>query len=160
MKAETNVKALNMSGILINNGPAPVALDATNLNAELEKELEARLKRAGDYDRREISAIEQLDRRLFPKDFKLSTEQTNSFRALCKLSQVELKPARAITSHRKVIGPLIVLLKRLSWPIFKVHLKDTVDGLQEFCAWSVYQQAQNVTELCGRKEGEVSHEGR
>ena len=63
------------------------------------------------------------------------------------LSQVELKPARQIKSHRRFIGPVIVGVKKLIYPLIKLHLKDVFQGLEEYCQWNVYQQARTAAAL-------------
>ena len=67
---------------------------------------------------------------------KLSKKRLEKLRRLCQLWEVNLKPAE-ITSHRKVIGPLIVAVKKLVYPILKVLLKETIKQQRDFNAAAV-----------------------
>ncbi len=109
-------------------------------------QLESRLASNRHYTSSEVVEIEELDRRLIPTDIDIDEGTTKKLRALCKLSQCELKPAREITSHRPFIGPIIVAIKKLSWPLIKIHLKEAFAGQQEFNSWAVYSIAENSVE--------------
>src|SRR5690606_2278941 len=77
----------------------------------------------------ELEEVATLDTALFPKTLELAPETTETIRVLCALSRCQLRPAREIRSHRRFIGPIIVFLKRLSWPLIRFHLKDTFDSM-------------------------------
>ena len=88
---------------------------------------------------------------------ELDKQTSERFRALASFSQLELKPAREIKSHRKIIGPIIVALKRMSWPLIKIHLKDSFESLEQFSAWSLDTIAKQQVELENLKRREKSN---
>jgi hypothetical protein len=61
----------------------------------------------------------------------LSEEETTVLRNVARASQITLRPP-VITSHRRVVGPFIVLLKRMLFPIVSMFLKDYVRQQAEF----------------------------
>lgn len=95
----------------------------------------------------EISDIARLQRTLLPRSFSLSLSDTEVLRSLAKFSQTELRPSGSIRSHRKIIGPFIVLLKRLSWPFIALHMKDVVASNREFNSRALVLLAQQLVEI-------------
>lgn len=136
-----NSKCLNR-GPLISSAP----LDTPKLEERICKQLNARLDQDLNYSETEIRRISEMSRSLFPDTFELTEGQTNNLRALTNLSQCELRPAREIKSHRKILGPFIVAAKRVSWKLVKIHFDDTFKGLQEFCAKMVQSHAKLMLE--------------
>jgi hypothetical protein len=120
---------------------------AEEINQRINSALSSRLSGNDAYNKEEIIKVANLDNKLMPEGFVLSSDQTEHLRALCKLSKVELKPAREITSHRKIIGPAIVFLKKLTWPLMQIHLKDTFNELSDFCSWTVKTIAEQTIEI-------------
>lgn len=117
--------------------------------------LQNRLRQHASYTNEEIAEISKKNGRLFPRDFQLSTDGTNRFRALCQLSNIQLRPSRQITSHRRYVGWLVVLVKKLTWPLVQFHLKEPFAGIQEFSSWAVTTMAKQHSELAAlRQEGE------
>jgi hypothetical protein len=123
------------------------SFQSSELNQRINSALAERLSGNDAYNKEEITKVSNLKSKLMPEGFVLSTEQTENLRALCKLSKVELKPAREITSHRKIIGPVIVFLKKLTWPLMQIHLKDTFNELSDFCSWTVKTIAKQTIEI-------------
>lgn len=126
------------------------SIDSEDLEARARATLERRLEGSTDYTADEIERVHTLKPNLFPQHFELSTAYADHFRALAKLSQQTLKPNGKISSHRKYIGPVIVFLKKLSWPLIRIHLKDHFQGIEDFCQWSLSlagKQAQEISEL-------------
>ena len=113
-----------------------------DLEKRAKDALNSRLKSAENYTLDEIAEISSLERKLFPQS-SIDKETTDLFRRLSALSNIKLTPSREITSHRKLIGPLIVAVKRISYPLIRVHLKRIFEALEEFCAWSVYAHAKS-----------------
>jgi hypothetical protein len=109
-----------------------------DLEARVCAALDNRLRSLGHFSAQEIVDVTQKKRTVFPPGFALPSEITDEFRSLAKFAQLELRPAAAITSHRRFIGPLIVALKRLTWPLIALHLKDTVNAVREFEARSLF----------------------
>ena len=117
------------------------------LNDRVFAALAGRLNKNQEYTSEESQQITTLDRSLFGGRLVLNDEQTTALRSLAKLSQIELKQGREISSHRKYIGPIIVFFKKLSWPLIRVHLKEPFDGLREFSEWMVFSHARQIEEI-------------
>lgn len=79
----------------------------------------------------EVETVSNLARPLFPPGFLLPESARESMQLLCRLSQTQLRPASAITSHRRFLGPVIVFVKRLSWPLIQIHLKETFSSFHD-----------------------------
>jgi hypothetical protein len=60
------------------------------------------------------------------------TELTHA-RRLCQLCDVRLKDP-SVTSHRRIIGPIIVSVKRLLFPLLRALLQDTLKQQRDFNA--------------------------
>lgn len=117
------------------------------LERRVEESLAQRVREGESYTPEEIERVAGLDHRIFPQDFELDVETTEHFRALTLLSQSELKPASQITSHRRFVGPLIVALKRLSWPLIRIHLDKVFQGIQEHQSWVTVRLARQEVAL-------------
>ncbi len=124
-----------------NNFLSPESL---SLERHALEALSSRLKTSPSYSQEEILRVSELSKRLFYDGFYLGEDHTNRLRALCSLSQSSLKPANEISSHRKLIGPIIVFIKRLTWPLLSVHLKDVFVGIQEFQSLAVESLAEQI----------------
>ena len=111
-----------------------------NLENTLLTRLNERIQ-TGKVNREEIDKIEFLNTRLIPEGVVLEDRDSEELRALASLSRVHLKRPAEISSHRPIIGPLIVLFKKLTFPIVSFHMKDTIQALEEFAALSVVRQA-------------------
>lgn len=130
-------------------------LSVSNLKSELTRQLEntvnerlaSRLAGNPHYSENEIRRISSLDISLFPRGVRPDEDCCNAFRSLARLSQLELKPNPRITSHRRILGPLIVGLKRLTWPLVSIHLKDSFSALEEYASWVVYTLARQSSEI-------------
>lgn len=108
--------------------------------------LKQRLLENKDYSEQEIKEIELKQTSVFRPGYVLRKEQAEQFRALANLAQVSLKPGREIRSHRKYVGRLIVLAKRLSLPFVKFHIDPTLEGLNE----QSHRLVQLLAEQCER----------
>lgn len=102
------------------------------LEAQIEANLSARLETSISYSLAEIRRISNLEHRFFPARYALGETTGERLRALCRLSRCSLKSASEIKSHRRVIGPIIVALKRLTWPFVRAQLKGTFEAQEEF----------------------------
>ncbi|MCB0324956.1 MAG: hypothetical protein KDD69_15340 [Bdellovibrionales bacterium] len=127
---------MNASALLSDSSPG-----AADLSRRAKERLEQRLATDHRFTVEELQRVSKLDFRLFPRDFALDEEATRQLRALCRLSQCELKDPREITSHRPVIGRGIVAVKRVIWRIMSAFLRDSFAGVQEMNSWMVYSQA-------------------
>ncbi|MCC6953211.1 MAG: hypothetical protein IT290_03755 [Deltaproteobacteria bacterium] len=131
--------------------PLFTATDTDALGERLRSSLARRIQESqsahgASYTREEVEDISEVSTALFPKGLELSDKETEDFRALCSFSQVTLKPAREIRSHRKYIGKVIVAVKRATWPFIAFHMKDTMRGVQEFQIRTVLALAENLVE--------------
>ena len=107
------------------------------LSSRVRESLQARIECSEDLSQDEVAEIEGLSCRLFSKHFELDRRTSEQIRALCKLSQCELKDGRKISSHRRFIGAPIVAAKRILWKFNRALLEDSFVGLQEFCSCMV-----------------------
>ena len=118
-----------------------------DLSERAAQNLQSRLRQHASYTAEEITEISAKDGRLFPVSFQLTADATTRFRALCQLSNIQLRPARQITSHRRYLGWFVVLVKKLTWPLVRFHLKEPFAGIQEFSSWAVTTLAKQHSEL-------------
>ena len=140
---ESSNAARTDSGLLVLNGLPGVE----SISSRVETALQKRTTDNAEYNDKEIEQVTRLNRSLFPRDFRVSDDAIDTLRVLCSYSRCELKPARAIQSHRPFIGPLIVFLKRISWPFIRFHLKETFDSIQLFHSWTVYEYGKQAFEI-------------
>lgn len=107
--------------------------DEFKLTERIETALSKRLSASANYTAIEQNKINELNHRLVPEsDVEIDEKTGERLRALAKLSQTELKPPRAISSHRPLLGPIIVKAKRALWPLLNALLKDTFRAQKEF----------------------------
>lgn len=101
----------------------------------LEQRVAARLV-AKEFRADEIEYIKNAD--FFPIRGTLcvSEAELNTLRRLCQAWEIELRPGK-ITSHRPLIGPLIVAAKKLVFPLIQVFLKDLVKQQKDFNSSSI-----------------------
>lgn len=111
---------------------APSGIDLASVNSSIPQRLTQRTTNNLIYTRHEIEEIKTLRRAYFPKGYELSQKAVDSFRELIHFARVELQHPRFIASHRPIIGPVIVAIKKLLWPVFRLYLKDTLAGATEF----------------------------
>lgn len=117
------------------------------LENNIKDALQRRLATTDNYSVEEINRLSQKSCRLFPNDFAIDETLCNELRAMCQLSQVSLRPAPKITSHRRFIGPLIVAIKKMTYPFIKIHLEHTINGVAEFNSWTVQAYARQALKL-------------
>ncbi len=87
----------------------------------------------GNFRAADLDYIKRLNMPAVKGALELSGIQLEKLRRLCQLAEVELVPAR-ISSHRPVIGPVIVAAKKVLFSILKVLLKDTLRKQRDFNA--------------------------
>lgn len=115
----------------------------TSHEEQANKQLNERLSTSEHYQAEEVLEIQKLSRKLFPLGYELDQQDTDAFRALCRLSQIDLRPVAAITSHRRIIGPVIVAMKKISRPFVLLIMRNILEGIQEFASWVVFLLAQH-----------------
>ncbi|MBN8548196.1 MAG: hypothetical protein J0M12_02650 [Deltaproteobacteria bacterium] len=100
------------------------------LCAALDQRIKARLA-AKEFRADEVEYVKQANFSPIQGDLKVSESELNTLRRLCQAWEIELRPGK-ITSHRPLVGPLIVAAKKLVFPIIQVFLKDLVKQQKDF----------------------------
>ncbi len=134
---------MNKPDLIIENN----ALNCEDLNQRISQNLKNRTNSNEHYSLEETISVSKIDRTLFPKDFEVSDESRELIRILASFSACELKAARHFTSHRKLLGPIIVFLKKITWPIIMFHLKDKFETQQQLFSWMIFSQAKQIREI-------------
>ncbi len=114
--------------------------------AEMVSILADRRMKEKDFNEGDVDYIRKLKLKLLDGGLDIEEKDLEKLRTLCKLWDVELKPS-IITSHRPLIGHLIVTLKKLIFPVIRVLLKDSFKQQRDFNAAAVSMLA----ELLNRK---------
>jgi len=112
-----------------------------DLEETIAKRVAARMA-AGAYAARDVAYIARLDRRPLGPEAQVDPQTLDQLRVLCRTWDVDFITG-AITSHRPVIGRVIVAAKKLLLPIVRVLLKDTLRKQRDFNA--------QVVELLARR---------
>jgi hypothetical protein len=99
------------------------------------------------YTLEECQSVRERSTQLVPTGFELGARDSELLRALAVFSNTELRPPAQITSHRRFIGPIIVFIKKLSWPLVQLHLKETVIGIREFHSLTLTVIARQLVEI-------------
>ena len=107
--------------------------DNFGLNPDVSAALANRLASAPNYSAEEINEVSSTAINLTKNIKDIDEKSFERLRSLAKLSQTELKPS-SISSHRKIIGPIIVTIKKLVWPFIHAQLKDSFNSNKEFNA--------------------------
>ena len=104
--------------------------DSEALAAHLSERVSERTKRK-EYLPEEVEYVKR--RTLSPASatLRISPERLEKLRTLCQLWDVDIRML-SITSHRKVVGPVIVALKKVLYRFLKVLLKDTLRQQRSF----------------------------
>jgi hypothetical protein len=106
-----------------------------DLESEIRAKLEEHLK-LGKVTEHDIKYITNLRRPVIDGKLELSEARLNAIRQLCQLWQLEVSPIK-ITSHRRVIGPIIVFIKKLLYPILSSLLSNTLKKQSNFNAQAI-----------------------
>lgn len=103
--------------------------------SELNVQVEQRVASSGlDSDAQE--AITGLDFSLFQQGETIDPEIFEEIRIACQLWNVDLH-AGNFTSHRPIIGPVIVAVKKAFAPIIRYMLKDFIREQRDFNAATI-----------------------
>lgn len=105
---------------------------ATDIEDRCYRKVAERIS-AGNYRAQDLEYIARLDLPAVKGTLKMTDRQLEKLRRLCQLAEVDLIPAH-ISSHRPVIGPVIVAAKRILFSILKVLFKDTLRKQRDFNA--------------------------
>lgn len=109
---------------------------AGNPDSEINQLIQAKaaaLLASGKITENNLKYLQQLDLSIVKSDLDISDLLLERLRLNCQLFDVELRP-REITSHRKFVGPVIVAVKKLIFPVIKFFLKDFIRQQKDFNA--------------------------
>jgi|GEM_PF-5509896 len=136
-----------MSGLTLRRLHGTGIVKKFDLESRVKTNLTHRINRNAEYSPEEIEHVSRLDKRLFGDACLLTKDQTEQMRRLCRFSKVEIKQGQEIRSHRRLIGVIIVFLKRLTLPLIQVHLKPVFAGIEEVHYALVETLAQQQVEI-------------
>lgn len=100
---------------------------------------------AGKFAAKDVAYISTLERPVLNGHFKATSERLNRLRRMCQTWDIDIKLTE-IKSHRPLIGPIIVALKKMLFPILKILLKDFVKAQREFNAATIMLLAEICNE--------------
>ncbi len=101
-------------------------------NYNLEDKLQTRISQI-DYTWDQKKYLEALTFELTLNSSEISEQFLDKLRTACQLWDVDLRNQQ-ITSHRKLIGPVIVSMKKVIAPVIKFFLKDFIRQQKDFNA--------------------------
>lgn len=119
--------------------------DRAELGTEVRQRVASKISQ-GRFRSEDVDYIARIDRRLVEGTLNIDAVRLEKLRRLCQLWEVELKIGE-ITSHRKLVGPLIVACKKLLLPMLRMLFKDTLRQQRDFNAAAISL----LTELCQEK---------
>lgn len=102
----------------------------TELSSKVESRIAARLA-AKEFRADEVEYVRTADFCPVRGTLSVSEKELNTLRRLCQAWEIELRPGK-ITSHRPLIGPIIVAVKKLVFPLVQVFMKDLVKQQKDF----------------------------
>lgn len=104
---------------------------AEGIRARVEKKMTA-----GEFTADEVAYIAKVDLSVVKGDLRVSDECLEKLRRLCALWDIDLK-VFSISSHRKILGPVIVALKKVLFPVLRVFLKECIKQQRAFNAETI-----------------------
>ena len=117
--------------------------EANSELAGILSEKVAALRREGAF-----TESDQMSYSVTKSGFATSPERMELLRRLCQIYSIDVRPAQP-TSHRKVIGPVIVAVKKIIFPVIKALLGPTFKHQKDFNAVVVML----LTDLCNEAQG-------
>lgn len=104
--------------------------------------------------------VEQRPFRLLPIGYKLNAQEEAYLRALACRYRITIRPPFAISSHRRFIGPIIVLGKRLMWRLLNFFLAGPLEQLEDFHRILIKGQAEQLARIFALEvENQKLHDG-
>ena len=115
-----------MNWLLVNEKEAP------KLELHIDNSVKAKIS-AGEFSEDDVKYIRALS--FMPKSdsSEIPHETLEHLRRACQLWDINIRLFN-ITSHRKIVGPFIVALKKLLFPVLRVLLKDFINQQRAFNA--------------------------
>ncbi|MCO6430201.1 MAG: hypothetical protein J5J00_05020 [Deltaproteobacteria bacterium] len=86
-----------------------------------------------EYTAKDVEYIQNLQLRVSRASSNLSNKEVEHLRRLCQLWDVNLK-CPPLTSHRPIVGPIIVTVKRLFFPVVRLFMRESFKQQREFNA--------------------------
>ncbi len=109
--------------------------EETQLAREIGDAVKAKIA-AGAISEPKMRYVEKVSLALVSGTLNASEKDLEKLRRLCQLWDVDIRVGN-ISSHRKFIGPIIVAIKRVLFPLVKVLLKDFLEQQREFNAVTI-----------------------
>ena len=122
---------------------------AEALEEELRSRLASRIS-SGDLSEVTIRSVEKTTFRPIPEGTDLAPESIERLRRLCQLWEVRLR-VNEISSHRKVIGPVIVFAKRIMLRLMQFLMKDALHQQRSFNAEVIRALAEMSTQVSNQQ---------
>ncbi len=126
----------------------PVSHSAATLGT-IEARCNARIQ-DGIVKEADVSNIRNRTLDLIPKDLSVNAVTLEKLRRLCQLWEVDIRVSE-ITSHRKYIGPVVVKVKKMLFPIIRFFMKDLIREQRDFNAASI----ELLAELCNQTSEKI-----
>ena len=112
--------------------PATLEGVAPDLEQEIAKGVQSLIEQ-GDFSSENIHFVKNFILPASSGSLLTSDELLERLRHAAQIWDVSLKP-KEITSHRRFVGPIIVSLKRLIYPVLSFFLADTLRQQRDFNA--------------------------
>lgn len=125
------------------------------LDERIGRALSHRFTSHASFTLEEANKVGDLTHRLFPENIHLSEDSIEQFRAISRLSRCGLESMSGFTSHRPLLGPVIVFVKRICWPFIFAQIKRPFLSLEDFNMLLIETLAKQQVELEHVKK--VSH---
>lgn len=119
----------------------------SGIEQDLQKRLHQRLAENLEYSAEEIDRVCAKSPRICGESFELALEDYEKLRVLSILSQCAVADASKISSHRKILGAVIVRAKRIVWKILSTQLENTFNGIQEFSSWMLVSHIRSLERI-------------
>lgn len=117
------------------------AQSENQLAVRVETSLNSRqISSSASYTSEEVGRVSAASRKLVSAGKTLPNDLLESIRAAATLANSELRPNPDFTSHRPLIGGLIVAIKKLTWPLVRFHLHRHFDNQSELNRRMLYNQ--------------------
>jgi hypothetical protein len=103
--------------------------------------LDSRQASSGNsYTAEEVQRVSSVTRKLVSQGTDLPIDLLESIRAAATLANSDLRPNPDFSSHRPIIGWIIVAVKKLTWPLIRFHLHRHFDNQSELNRRLLYTQ--------------------
>jgi hypothetical protein len=103
----------------------------------------SQLRSSGKFSEGDQATIQRLSFSVTREGFKTTPERMEMLRRLCQLYSADVRP-QPPTSHRRIIGPVIVLAKRILQPVVQGLLGQFLKNQSDFNATTISL----LTDLC------------